>query len=173
MVVYNSNGAKSSYQVCTGEIHRRVMEILCAGSCRGNVRGMRVGKGVGNLFPTLSLLCLFLFLSFPSLSQRARASASEQHVDATANPWIRLAVTGVTDTCSSDRLAASLPLPPAVPGLLLPIGAKRGNVLDSGNVTLALRLAKYHGGLPRTTARRVSYLSRGTFGQISFHPRDY
>jgi len=59
IVVYNSNGAKSSYEVCTGKIHRRVMEILCAGSCRGNARGMR-WKGAENLFP--SFLPSFFFL---------------------------------------------------------------------------------------------------------------
>lgn len=74
IAVYNSNGAKSSYEVCTGEIHRRVMEILCAGSCRGNVRGMRwegVGKLVSLSFPFFFLL-LAMNRTAPGCRRRRR-----------------------------------------------------------------------------------------------------
>jgi len=78
IVVYNSNGAKSPYEVCTGKIHRRIMEILCAGSCRGNARGMR-WKGAENLFP--SFLPFFL---------RRKPHPFPVVVNATANPRLRV-----------------------------------------------------------------------------------
>lgn len=75
IVVYNSNGAKSSYEVCTGKIHRRVMEILCAGSCRGNAHGMPLERG-GKL---VSLFSSFFFSvvnrTAPGRRQRHRKPA--------------------------------------------------------------------------------------------------
>lgn len=93
-MVYNSNGAKSSYRVCAGEIHRRVMEILCAGSCRGNARGMRWERG-GKVV-SLSFSASFPFASF-SFSRAA----------ATANPRIRV-VMGYGYLQLSDRRGFSL-----------------------------------------------------------------
>lgn len=125
-----------------GEIHRRVMEILCAGSCRGNVRGMRRERAGKLVFLSSPLLP-------PFFSSRREPHLSAV-VDATANSRIR----------GGYRLPSTPNIPIAVTSRYFPqiITAdkdkKRNRVLDSGNVTSASRA--YRNTAARVTAFRVA-----------------
>lgn len=157
-MVYNSNGAKSSYQVCTGEIHRRVMEILCAGSCRGNARGMRWERG-GKLV-SLSFSALSFFFSAFSFSHDANRTSTTLPQTRGYKGGYGLRIPSALRSPLSRGFSAFHPR--------IITAKKRKRALDIWNVTLASRLAKYRW---RITARRACIVSLGTSGQISFYPR--
>lgn len=109
------------------------MEILCAGSCRGNARGMR-WKGAKNLF--LSFF-LFFFLvvnrTAPGCRQRHRKPADK------GGYGLRIPSTPNTPIVAASRYS---------PRIITADKSKKRNVPDSGNVTSASRLPKYRDGLP-------------------------
>lgn len=138
------------------EIHRRVMEILCAGSCRGNVRWYALereegrGEGVGSgklvslsFFPPRPPLSFF----FSPEEHRAPLPGRRRHRKP-ADEGVVMGY-GVPSTPNTPIAAA----PRYLPRIITANKGKKRNVLDSGNVTSACSLPKYRGsGLPHTAS---------------------
>lgn len=107
------------------------MEILCAGSCRGNARGMR-WKGAENLFPSFFLFFLIVNRTAPGRRQRHRKPANK------GGYGLRIPSTPNTPIVAASRYSPRI----------ITDKSKKRNVSDSGNVTSAFHLPKYRGGLP-------------------------
>lgn len=191
-MVYNSNGAKSSRQVCTGEIHRRVMEILCAGSCRSVMPAVCVcEKGRKTCFPFLSFFlpapsqALSLFLvavnrdcSRPLDTAAAYPRLTEWAEGGEGSYGLRIPPSSPNIPDCPQPPGTQSPSPPRAPsqppptpaardGLLLPIRAKREtNVPDGGNVTAVTEIPE------RVAARSASLArSRKTFCRFEISRR--
>ena len=134
------------------------MEILCAGSCRGNARGMR-WKGAENLFP--SFLPSFFFFSAVN---RTASSSCQRHRKPADKDGYRLRIPLTPNTPIVSRSFSYYPW------IITADKGKKRNIPDSGNVTSAFRLLKYRGGLPPTASSAYRIL-RDVYP--NFLPSDY